>query len=180
LSTKGKTEIDVPSPGLDGPDRPRATAGPPWSAWAHHLVEMILVMMIGMMILSLPVSAVAGALGYRDLSVQQPSLATLVMALQMTVPMALWMGYRGHHRRGVLEMSAVMIVPAIVLVAAAQVGLIASPGLVSTYHVTMLASMVGLMVLRRAEYSSAAAPIARTASASPTESTSASQRRPRR
>lgn len=53
---------------------------------------------------------------------------------------------RGHHRRGVLEMSAVMVGPAIGLLVAAQAGLIGDPGMVSTYHVVMLVTMVGYML----------------------------------
>lgn len=139
----------------DGQDPLRATPGTPWEQSVRHFAEMIIAMMIGMVILSVPVGAVGGALGYRDLNAQLPVVATLVMAFEMTVPMALWMRYRGHQRRSVLEMSAVMTAPAIALVGAAQVGIIGSVGLVSTYHVAMLAAMVGYMLYRRAEYSGA-------------------------
>lgn len=131
----------------------RASGETPWSHWVRHLVEMMLAMMVGMAILAYPVSLLAGILGYRDLTAELPGVAALVMAFEMTLPMALWMGYRGHARRGILEMSAGMVTPAIVLVVAAEVGLIAPSVLSSTYHVAMLATMVGLMLYRRADYS---------------------------
>jgi hypothetical protein len=106
-----------------------------------------------MAVLAHPVGALAGALGYPDLNASLPVVATLAMTLEMTVPMAMWMGYRGHRRRGILEMSAVMIVPALVLAAAAQAGIIGTTGLLSTYHVVMVAAMVGLMLVRRSDYS---------------------------
>ena len=121
--------------------------------WVRHFAEMMLAMMVGMAILTYPVGALAGVLGYRDLNSELPAVATLVMAFEMTLPMVLWMGYRGHGRRGIVEMSAAMVVPAIVLVAVAEIGLIGTSGMVSTYHVAMLAAMVALLLYRRAEYS---------------------------
>lgn len=151
--TKDQAEIVVPSPGWDSQDRLRATLRTPWANWVRPLVEMVLVMMIGMTMLAVPVTAVADTLGYRDLAAHLPAVATLMMAFEMTVPMAIWMGYRGHRGRGIIEMSAAMIVPAIVLVVAAGVGLTGTSGMRTTYHVAMLAATVGLMLYRRAEYS---------------------------
>lgn len=121
----------------------------PGSDRARHLAEMVVVMMAGMMVLSAPVAAIARALGYPDLGTTMPAAATLVMAAEMTVPMALWMAFRGHHRRGVIEMSAVMAVPAIVLVAAGTAGLMTPLGSESAYHPAMLVAMVAYVLLRR-------------------------------
>lgn len=80
------------------------------------------------------------------------------MAVEMTLPMAIWMAYRGYHRRGVLEMSAAAIVPAIVFVLAAEVGLIGAAGIAPIYHIAMPSAMIGLMLFRRAEYSGGMSP----------------------
>jgi hypothetical protein len=129
-------------------------AGPsPWERWAGHLVEMLVAMMLGMHLLAYPGALVAGALGYPDLRTAAPGVVILVMAVEMTLPMALWMAYRGHRRRAVLEMSAVMAVPAAALAAAAGLGLLPTAGLASAYHAAMMAAMVGYMLYRRDEYS---------------------------
>ena len=70
----------------------------------------------------------------------------------MAVPMALWMDYRGHPRRGVLEMAAAMVLPAIVVLGVGAMGLVDRLDLASTYHPWMYIAMVGLMVYRRSEY----------------------------
>ena len=125
----------------------------PWERWAGHLVEMLLAMMVGMHLLAYPGALAAGALGYPDLRTAAPWAMMLVMAVEMTLPMALWMAYRGHRRRAVLEMSAAMAVPAAGLAAAAGLGLLPAAGLASAYHLSMVVAMVGYMLLRRDEYS---------------------------
>jgi hypothetical protein len=125
----------------------------PLGRWLAHLAEMVIVMLIGMEVLFGEYAAVANALGYPRAMVQLPELSTVAMAMTMTVPMALWMGYRGHPRRGVTEMAAAMLLPAVVVVAAGEFGVIGRADLTSTYHLSMYAAMVGLMAFRRSEYS---------------------------
>ncbi len=124
----------------------------PGSDPARHLAEMVVVMLAGMMVLSVPVAAIEGALGHPDLGTTMPAAATLVMAAEMTLPMALWMAFRGHHWRGVMEMSAVMVVPAIALVAAGTAGLMSPLALESAYHPAMLVAMVAYLLVRRDGY----------------------------
>ncbi len=109
-------------------------------------------MMAGMMVLSVPVAAVAGALGHPNLGAEMPLLATVVMAVEMAVPMVLWMAYRGHPRRSLVEMCGVMLAPAAVLAAAVSAGLASQEPAAGLYHPAMLALMVGYMLLRRREY----------------------------
>jgi hypothetical protein len=131
--------------------RPRILA--PAARWLGHLVEMVLVMLIGMGILFGEFAAVANSLGYSDAMVQLPELSTAVMALTMAVPMALWMDYRGHDRRGIVEMVAAMIVPAVLVLAGGAIGYIARSDLGSTYHLWMYVAMVGAMIYRWPHYS---------------------------
>jgi len=129
-----------------------AAPASPWAAWARHVLEMVVMMMAGMMVLSVPVAAIAGALGHPSFSAEMPLLATVLMAAEMAVPMALWMAYRGHPRRSLVEMSGVMLAPAAVLVAAASAGLTSQEAAAGLYHPAMLVLMVGYMLLRRREY----------------------------
>ncbi len=125
----------------------------PLRRWVGHLVEMVLVMLIGMQVLFGEYAAVVGAAGYPDAMTQLPELSTAVMGLTMAIPMALWMDYRGHPRRGVIEMAAAMVVPAVVVLGAGAIGILGRADLMATYHPSMYVAMVGLMVYRRSEYS---------------------------
>lgn len=125
----------------------------PIGRWLAHLAEMVLAMLIGMEVLFGEFAAVANALGYPNAMVRLPELSTIVMAATMTVPMALWMDYRGHPRRGIAEMSATMVLPAVVILAAGTVGLVGRTDLTATYHLSMYIAMVGLMAYRWSEYS---------------------------
>jgi hypothetical protein len=133
--------------------RARLSLVAPVAHWLRHLIEMVAVMLIGMQILFGEFAAVANALGYSDTMVQLPEISIVVMALTMAVPMGLWMDYRGHPRRGIGEMSAAMVLPAVVVLAAGALGVVARLDLTSTYHLWMYVTMVGLMVYRWPEYS---------------------------
>jgi hypothetical protein len=120
--------------------------------WLRHLVEMIAAMLIGMEVLFSQATAIARAFGYPDLMGDLPILATLVMAVTMTVPMALWMDYRGHARRGVMEMTMAMLAPLVVVVPLGVGGVLSGHDLGSMYHLAMYGPMLAVMVYRRSEY----------------------------
>ena len=126
----------------------------PAAHWFAHLIEMVLVMLVGMQILFGELAAVANAVGYGDPMIRLPELSTVVMALTMAIPMALWMDYRGHHRRGIVEMSGAMILPAAAVLAAGTIGIVGRQDLPGAYHTWMYVAMLALMVVRRHEYSS--------------------------
>jgi hypothetical protein len=119
-----------------------------------HVVEMIVVMLVGMAVTDLAVGPLYAALGYRDPMRQLPLASVLVMAAQMTGPMALWMRLRGHPSRHILEMSIAMIAPAAALIAAAAGGLVANDVVHAWYHPAMYLAMVGQMALRRNDHAS--------------------------
>ena len=121
-------------------------------AWLGHFVEMVIAMIVGMAVLGMQVEAIAAAMGQRDLHRNLPELATILMVVEMALPMALWMRYRGHGRRGVLEMTSAMSLPAVALVGAGALGFIDRSAVMSIYHPAMYAAMVGLMVYRRREF----------------------------
>jgi hypothetical protein len=73
--------------------------GPP-SAWApvgpflRHFVEMCAAMCLGAILLSVLVFEGAALLGYPDLVRRLPELSTLVIAMNLSLPMAAWMRLR--------------------------------------------------------------------------------------
>ena len=119
----------------------------PWLRFLLHLGEMVLAMMLGMEILGMPSGAVMAALGYSG-----PIPSALMMTVNMTVPMVLWMWFRGHAWARSAEMGAAMVLPAIALVMLSLVGVIAQSDLSGAVMDPMLPAMIALMLYRRADY----------------------------
>ena len=118
-----------------------------------HAVEMVIAMVAGMALLGFPISVIARAFGIDDLYHEAPLLGAVVMTAIMTVPMAAWMSVRGHDRTMITEMSLAMVVPTIVLLASAIVGLIAPEAIMSWQDPLMYLAMLGVMVVRWDMYS---------------------------
>ena len=72
-----------------------------------HFAEMCMVMCVGGIVLSVLFFQGAAALGYTNLPQTAPTLSVLVIALNLSVPMAAWMRYRGMAWRPTLEMTIV-------------------------------------------------------------------------
>jgi len=109
----------------------------------RHGVEMLVAMLIGMELLG---------------SLWTPSsieLASLWMAVSMSVPMALWMRYRGHGR--VWEMCAAMAVPYLVLLVPYWFGVVDSGMVMMGGHMLMLPAMIAVMIWYRHEHGVASA-----------------------
>ena len=87
-----------------------------------HLFEMCAAMCVGVAVLDLPFLALAGLAGYSDPITELPELAAVIVAFNMSAPMAVWMRLRHHDWRCIREMSAAMFVEAVVLIAAAAAG----------------------------------------------------------
>jgi flagellar biosynthetic protein FliP len=119
----------------------------------RHLGEMTLVMMLGMALLGGIVRGAAAAAGvdYADVRLRLPAVAALVMALNMSAPMAWWMRRRGHGWGYTVEMSAAMFVPVLALIPALWVGAISAETLSAIQHAVMIPSMMIVMVHRRGE-----------------------------
>ena len=114
-----------------------------------HFGEMVLAMMLGMYLLDMPSGAVVAASGY---SYSDPVVSALAMIFNVTVPMVLWMRFRGHTWERAGEMGAAMVIPAIALVVLALVGVISRSGLSGAVMDPMLPAMVAVMLYRRSEY----------------------------
>ena len=118
----------------------------------RHFLEMIVAMIIGMVALGTSVAAILALLGHSDL-LHYAALRALLMATYMTVGMSLWMRYRGHSWPRVREMAGAMFGPFILFLIPFWGGLISGGGLLAGGHVLMLPFMLGVMLVRREEYS---------------------------
>jgi hypothetical protein len=108
-----------------------------------HFAEMVVAMMAGMaafgVLLDIPSSA-------------RTELYVILMAGSMTVPMVALMLLRRHSWRASAEMAAAMVVPPVTLFPLLWAGVIPGDAVVHLQHLLMLPSMLGLMLVRRAEY----------------------------
>jgi hypothetical protein len=130
----------------------------------RHLLEMIVVMMLGMCVLGAAfrelhvlVFGSGFAAAWRDHVV----LAAFAMAFNMTVPMVFWMRYRGHSWERGGEMAAAMNLPVLPLLVLYWLGAIPSRGVLGLQMMLMIPAMLLLMLYRQEEYSAphrAAAP----------------------
>ena len=121
----------------------------------RHYAEMVIAMFVGMAVLGALGGAALSALGIDSgrLTDDAPALMFLGMATTMTIPMVGWMMYRGHGRRANAEMSASMFVPTFAVIGLLWAGLLTDLGaLMIVEHVAMLLAMLGVMLLRPAEY----------------------------
>lgn len=75
-------------------------------SWLRHFVEMLAAMVVGMALLDPLWSGIVG---------NRPDAQVPAMAVDMAIGMGVWMAYRGHARRQIVEMAAAMVVPYAVL-----------------------------------------------------------------
>ncbi|MDE9366783.1 hypothetical protein PZ938_14305 [Luteipulveratus sp. YIM 133132] len=126
---------------------PRTDGPRTWRPIARHYLEMVAAMLVGMLVLGTP-RAMLGA----DVSFEErPALGYLLMATDMSIAMAALMRWRGHTWSRTLEMCAVMYVP-LVLVPLVRAGAMSAMDFMMVAHVAMLVLMLGVVLLRRAEY----------------------------
>ncbi|MFF0722158.1 hypothetical protein [Micromonospora sp. NPDC003816] len=119
------------------------------SPLARHLMEMALAMVAGMLALGAARATLGGLLG---LAPATPGVASLLMATDMSIGMAVWMWYRRHSGPAVGEMVLAMYVPVLVLLVPYRAGLLDGDALMMGTHVLMVPAMVAAVLRRRAEY----------------------------
>lgn len=133
-------------------DAPRHS---PVRTFARHYLEMLVAMFLGMFVLGFALAALLELAGV-DVSswdTEAPELLLLGMAFTMTLPMVAWMRHRGHAWARSWEMTAAMFVPSF-----AAIGLLWADvetnihALMEIQHVAMFPAMLGVMLLRRHEY----------------------------
>ncbi|WP_431916092.1 hypothetical protein [Nonomuraea jabiensis] len=123
-----------------------------WGRFALHYVEMIVAMFVGMLALGMLQSALGLSLSHE----QQPELAYLVMAVDMSIGMAAWMRIRRHGWASTLEMCAAMFVPVVPLFPLLWLGAIDAGTMMTAAHVAMLPLMLAAMLRRLDEYAGCA------------------------
>jgi hypothetical protein len=98
--------------------------------FARHFLEMCVSMCAGGATLYVLLFVAGPALiGYRDPRQQLPELSLLAIALLFTLPMALWMRFRGMEWRPILEMSGAAMGVAVLLIGLAWLGFLSQTGL---------------------------------------------------
>jgi hypothetical protein len=121
-------------------------------AFARHFGEMVLAMLLGMLMLG-GVAELAFALAGSSLSDQPGGTQVMLMGFNMTVPMVLWMIYRGHAAARNVEMALSMIVPSAAAAALAWAGALGSGAALGVQHALMIPAMLGVMLWRHQDYS---------------------------
>ena len=138
------------SPIAPAPAAPRGST----HHFIRHYVEMVAVMFAGMYGLMAPADWLLSAFGTSSDRLS-PAMNIFTMALTMTVPMVIWMRYRGHAWRPNVEMAGSMLIPTFAVMGLLSAGVGTSGSLMIPEHAGMLACMLVAMLLRRDEYSCA-------------------------
>jgi hypothetical protein len=118
----------------------------------RHFVEMVLAMFVGMAVLGMAAAAICTMLGHEGFLTHHAGLRSLVMALNMSIGMAVWMRFRGHAWAPIGEMVGAMVAPWMLLIGPYLAGLITAGPLLAGMHVLMFPAMVAAMLHRRDEY----------------------------
>jgi hypothetical protein len=121
-------------------------------AFARHFGEMVLAMLLGMLVLG-GLAELVFALYGSSLSDQPGGTQVMLMGFNMTVPMVLWMSYRGHAAARNVEMAMSMIVPSVAAAALAWTGALGSGAALGIQHAVMIPAMLGVMLWRYQDYS---------------------------
>jgi hypothetical protein len=121
-------------------------------AFARHFGEMVLAMLLGMVVLG-GFAELAFALSGSSLSDQPGGFQIVLMGFNMTVPMVIWMSYRGHARVQNMEMAASMVIPTLVAAALAWAGALGTAAGLGVQHAAMIPAMLGVMLWRYERYS---------------------------
>jgi hypothetical protein len=121
-------------------------------AFARHFGEMVLAMFLGMVVLG-GLAELGFALSGSSLSHQAGGIQVMLMGFSMTVPMVLWMSYRGHAAARNVEMALSMIVPSFAAAALALAGVLGSGAALGVQHAVMIPAMLGVMLWRYQDYS---------------------------
>ena len=111
-----------------------------------YYVETVVAMVVGMALLALPSRLIWP--GLRD----HPTPHALVMLASMAIGMAAWMAIRRHSRAMIVEMSAAMVAPFVILLAPLAAGAITAHTVTTAGHLLMFLTMLAAMLLRREHY----------------------------
>jgi hypothetical protein len=122
--------------------------------FARHYLVMVIAMYAGMIVLNPLYAAAASRFGYADPWIELPVLSSLVMAVNMTIPMALLMARGGHGARPITEMAAAMVIPTSAAAGLHGLGLLPADQLMTVAHLSMFPAMFLVMLHRYHDYAS--------------------------
>jgi flagellar biosynthetic protein FliP len=120
--------------------------------FALHFVEMAVAMAAGMVALGALSGLVLEPAGFQWLTAAHPETHLLAMAVFMAAPMVAWMRLRGHGWQHGAEMTAAMIVPALLAIAVCAAGLLPRTEMMTFGHTLMWVAMLGVMFLHWSHY----------------------------
>jgi hypothetical protein len=149
--------LTTPSRSLAGAparDGPVAAVLRPVGRFAAHYLEMCAVMCVGAVGLSFLFFGGAALLGYTNLPDQAPVLSALVVAVNLSVPMAAWMRFRGMPWRPALEMSGATMLVGLTLIVGYGLDLVAQSSLIEVQARLACPVMLAVMLVRFRLYSS--------------------------
>jgi hypothetical protein len=125
----------------------------PVGRFAVHLLEMCMVMCAGAIGLSIVFFGGAQLLGYTALPDQAPALSALVVAVNLSLPMAAWMRFRGMPWRQTLEMSGAPLVVGLALILGYWLDLVDKSSLIEVQTSLACPVMIVIMLMRFRSYS---------------------------
>lgn len=134
---------------------PSATTAPSRGAglgshfWLHF-GQMFAVMVVGM-IASAAIFLTIVQMTWDEATRERPTASLLVIAAGMSIPMAVWMLYRGMGRKNSAEMAAAMALPGIPFLCLVWFG-VTDSALCGPYCISAIVTMLALMLYRRSEY----------------------------
>ena len=131
-------------------------AGSNWRRFLRHLVEMIVVMMLGMCLLGgafRELHVLVFGSGFAAAWREHAGLAAYGMAFSMTVPMVLLMRYRGHSWERGGEMALAMNLPVLPVLALYVFDVVGFDGVLGLQMALMIPAMLAAMLYRKEEYS---------------------------
>jgi hypothetical protein len=120
-------------------------------AFARHFGEMLIAMFLGMGVLG-GLAALGFAAAGGSSSDLPGGVRMMLMGIYMTVPMVLWMRYRGHAAARNAEMAMSMMVPTVVAAALAFAGALGTGAALGVQHAVMVPAMLGVMLWRYDHY----------------------------
>jgi hypothetical protein len=119
---------------------------------AKHFAVMVALMYAGMFVLDPLYESVVGAAGVSDPWTQLPVLSNFMMAVNMTIPMVLYMILKRHSSRAIGEMSAAMFLPAALTMGPHLMGIMTTGTMMTLSHAAMIPLMAVVMILRFREH----------------------------
>jgi hypothetical protein len=122
------------------------------SPFWRHFLQMLIVMMLGMMAAAAIFVTIVGLKTWDEVTTQYATPALLVMAAGMTIPMVVWMVYRGMGWRNSFEMAGAMVLPVIPFLCLVWFDVTRSAACGGYCAATVL-TMLALMAYRRSVYS---------------------------